>query len=146
MYPNNTNPQPEGQWSSGLCDCFQDSSNCCVTCCCPCITFGRVAEIVDRGQTTCASGGLTYYALAHLGCACLYTCTYRPKLRALYSLPEDPCGDCCVHFWCTTCALCQEYRELKSRGVDPTIGWVANAQKMNGEATTPPFVAPGMTR
>ncbi|XP_059455056.1 cell number regulator 2-like [Corylus avellana] len=146
MYPNNTGPQPEGQWSSGLCDCFQDSSNCCVTCCCPCITFGRVAEIVDRGQTTCACGGLIYYALAHLGCACLYTCTYRTKLRALYSLPEDPCGDCCVHFWCTTCALCQEYRELKSRGVDPTIGWVANAQKMNSGATTPPFVAPGMTR
>ena len=25
-------------------------------------------------------------------------------------------------------------------------GWVANAQKMNGGATAPPFVAPGMTR
>jgi hypothetical protein len=70
----------------------------------------------------CLCGGVSYYALCHLGCACLYTCTYRTKLRALYSLPEDPCGDCCVHFWCTACALCQEYRELNNRGLDPRIG------------------------
>lgn len=25
-------------------------------------------------------------------------------------------ADCCVHFWCTECAQCQEIRELKARG------------------------------
>ncbi|KAJ0726952.1 putative PLAC8 motif-containing protein [Helianthus annuus] len=40
------------QWSTGLCDCCKDCSNCCLTCWCPFITFGQIAEIVDKG-TTC---------------------------------------------------------------------------------------------
>ncbi|KAJ0430788.1 putative PLAC8 motif-containing protein [Helianthus annuus] len=44
MYPS--------QWSSGLCDCTSDVSNCCLTCWCPCIPFGQIAEILDKG-TTC---------------------------------------------------------------------------------------------
>jgi hypothetical protein len=56
------------------------------------------------------------------GLACLYSCCYRSKLRAQYDLPEAPCMDCLVHFCCETCTLCQEYRELKNRGYDLSIG------------------------
>ncbi|KAK3421708.1 hypothetical protein EUGRSUZ_G02339 [Eucalyptus grandis] len=38
-------------WSTGLCNCCDDFSSCCLTCWCPCITFGRIAEMVDRGST-----------------------------------------------------------------------------------------------
>ncbi|KAL2900111.1 Cell number regulator 11 [Bienertia sinuspersici] len=41
-----------GEWSTGLCECFSDLPNCIITCLCPCITFGEVSEIVDRG-TSC---------------------------------------------------------------------------------------------
>jgi len=27
------------------------------------------------------------------------------------------CADCCVTYWCAPCAICQEWRELKLRGV-----------------------------
>ncbi|KAG8382725.1 hypothetical protein BUALT_Bualt05G0107200 [Buddleja alternifolia] len=40
-----------GSWSTGLCDCFSDVPNCCITFWCPCITFEQIAEIVDRGST-----------------------------------------------------------------------------------------------
>ncbi|KAL3501925.1 hypothetical protein ACH5RR_036374, partial [Cinchona calisaya] len=40
-----------GTWSTGLCDCFSDVPNCCLTFWCPCITFGQLAEIVDKGST-----------------------------------------------------------------------------------------------
>ncbi|OWM90309.1 hypothetical protein CDL15_Pgr014611 [Punica granatum] len=80
----------------------------------------------------------------------MYTCTYRTKLRGQFSLPGDQCGDCCIHFWCPLCALCQEYRELKNRGLDPSIGWVANQQKMEQQVPAaigvPPVVQMGMTR
>ncbi|KAK9276653.1 hypothetical protein L1049_006189 [Liquidambar formosana] len=117
MYPNNSeafNPKsvsppppsfpppqkqfPEGQWSTGLYDCCDDPSNCFITCCCPCITFGRIAEIVDRGAISCKVAGLIYYALGTVGCGWLYGCTYRSKLRGLFSLPEDPCTDCLLHW------------------------------------------------
>ncbi|KAJ8646671.1 hypothetical protein MRB53_008419 [Persea americana] len=61
MYPNNPQTYEKhqtppsgaipGQWSSGLCDCCNDPSNCLLTCCCPCVTFGQIAEIIDRGTT-----------------------------------------------------------------------------------------------
>uniref|UniRef100_A0A2P2MA74 Protein PLANT CADMIUM RESISTANCE 2 isoform X1 n=1 Tax=Rhizophora mucronata TaxID=61149 RepID=A0A2P2MA74_RHIMU len=41
-----------GAWSSDLCDCFSDVPSCCLTCWCPCISFGRIAEIVDQGATS----------------------------------------------------------------------------------------------
>ncbi|TKW19187.1 hypothetical protein SEVIR_4G004200v4 [Setaria viridis] len=121
------------QWSSGLFDCFDDCGLCCLTCWCPCITFGRVAEIVDRGETSCGTSGAMYTLLAYLtGCQWIYSCSYRSKMRAQFGLPEDPCCDCCVHFLCEPCALCQQYKELKARGFDPDLGWDLNAQRGAG--------------
>ncbi|CDP00822.1 unnamed protein product [Coffea canephora] len=128
-----------GSWATGLCGCFSDVSNCCITCWCPCITFGQIAEIVDKGTTSCGTSGALYGLLAYLtGCACIYSCFYRSKMRRQYMLPESPCGDCLVHFCCETCALCQEYRELKIRGFDMPIGWQGNVEKQNGGVTTAP--------
>jgi hypothetical protein len=56
------------------------------------------------------------------GMGCLYSCCYRSRLRGQYALKEKPCADCCVHWFCEPCALCQEYRELKNRGYDMSIG------------------------
>ncbi|XP_028774074.1 cell number regulator 2-like [Neltuma alba] len=118
-----------------------------MTCCCPCVTFGQNAEVIDKGNTSCACAGITVYCLAHIGCACLYTFTYRGKLRGLFTyLPERPCYDFCVHCFCNYCAICQEYRELKNRGFDPSLGWSGNEQKMNKATLVPPNVAKGMAR
>ncbi|KAA3463516.1 protein PLANT CADMIUM RESISTANCE 2-like [Gossypium australe] len=51
-----------GQWTSGLCHCFDDPYSCltltsrrrfllgAITCVCPCITFGQITEIINRGS------------------------------------------------------------------------------------------------
>jgi Cys-rich protein (TIGR01571 family) len=72
--------------------------------------------------TACTENGTLYGLLALTGFVCLYSCFHRSKLRAQYDLEEAPCVDCLVHFFCETCALCQEYRELKNRGFDMGIG------------------------
>ncbi|KAH7839150.1 hypothetical protein Vadar_000473 [Vaccinium darrowii] len=136
-----------GVWSSGLCDCCDDVPNCCITFWCPCITFGRIAEIVDKGSTSCGASGALYALIMYLtGHACVYSCFYRSKLRQQYTLPESPCNDCCVHCCCETCALCQEYRELKSRGFDMSIGWEGNVEKQRREMAMAPMPQGGMTR
>ncbi|KAK2439513.1 protein PLANT CADMIUM RESISTANCE [Trifolium repens] len=43
--------KPLVEWSTGLCNCCSNVVTCCLTCWCPCITFGRVAEIIDKGST-----------------------------------------------------------------------------------------------
>ncbi|WVZ73535.1 hypothetical protein U9M48_021829 [Paspalum notatum var. saurae] len=38
------------RWSTGLFHCMDDPGNCLITCLCPCITFGQIADIVDKGS------------------------------------------------------------------------------------------------
>ncbi|XP_020109182.1 cell number regulator 2-like isoform X2 [Ananas comosus] len=137
--------QPPQIWSTGLCHCMDDINNCCLTCWCPCITFGQIAEIVDRGSTSCGTSGALYGLLCALtSCHWIYSCVYRSKLRAQYNLQEAPCCDCCVHWCCELCALCQMYRELRNRGYDMTLGWQLNMER-RGVAAQPPLVQ-GMAR
>ncbi|KAE9607541.1 putative PLAC8 motif-containing protein [Lupinus albus] len=141
------NGPPSGAWTTGLCGCFEDLGSCCMTCCFPCITFGQNAEVVEKGRSSCASAGMIFCVLSSCGFGWLYSYTYRSKLRGIYSLPEEPCIDLCVHCCCSCCAISQEYRELKTRGIDPSIGWSGNEEKMNrANETVPPNVAPAMTR
>ncbi|XP_078181715.1 cell number regulator 10-like [Carex rostrata] len=145
IYPASMQSVAPQAWSSGLCACGNDCGTCCLTCCCPCITFGRIAEIVDQGATSCGTSGAIYGLLMYFtGCQCIYSCTYRSKLRAQYSLVEDPCNDCLVHWCCQTCALCQEYRELQNRGFDMKLGWQGNIARQPAVAMTAPPVQRGM--
>ncbi|XP_020519883.1 cell number regulator 2-like [Amborella trichopoda] len=135
-------------WSTGLCDCCEDPANCCLTCCCPCITFGQIVEIIDRGTSSCGGSGALYAILMYMtGCACCYSCFYRSKLRGQYYLQETPCGDCLVHCCCELCALCQEYRELNYRGFQMSLGWHGNMERPNlAVVRAPPNMVEGMTR
>ncbi|KAK2385521.1 Protein CADMIUM RESISTANCE 2 [Trifolium repens] len=142
---NHYQPKANQEWSTGLLDCFSDCKTCCITYWCPCITFGRIAEIVDQGSTSCALSGAFYTLICCLtGCGCLYSCMYRNKMRHQYMLNDTPCCDCLVHCCCESCALCQEYRELQNRGFDMELGWHGNvAQGSRGVAmapTAPPVV------
>ncbi|KAL5223678.1 hypothetical protein ABZP36_010317 [Zizania latifolia] len=101
-------------WTTGLCDCSDDCNSLCLACWCPCIPFGQIAEIVDRGTSSWALS-------AAATCQWVYSCAYRAKLRAAYGLPETPCSDCLVHFCCQACSIAQMYRELKNRGIDPAL-------------------------
>ncbi|KAL3716252.1 hypothetical protein ACJRO7_007935 [Eucalyptus globulus] len=105
---------------------------CFITCVCPCITFGQNAEIIDRGNIACMrAASLCCLVSPTWICSCFYTCTYRTKLRGLYSIRGNQCEDCFAHLCCQSCALCQEFRELKNRGFDPSFGWAANAEQMS---------------
>ncbi|KAL1803447.1 hypothetical protein DCAR_0935139 [Daucus carota subsp. sativus] len=134
-------------WSTGLFDCFSDVPNCCLTFWCPCVTFGQVADIVDKGTSTCTTTGALYALLVFVtGCGCCYSCFYRTKMRNQYMLTESPCPDFLVHCCCESCALCQEHRELRLRGFDMSLGWEGNMEKQNrGVAMAPKFEG-GMNR
>ncbi|GMH15772.1 hypothetical protein Nepgr_017613 [Nepenthes gracilis] len=131
LFPPNSHYQPPlGQWSTGLCACFDDLPICLTTYICPCITFGRNAEIIDKGASSCCGSGVLYGLLCCLTavtggiCYCnwLYSCTYRSKIKQQYGIPAGCCEDCCVHFCCEFCAVCQESRELQNRGYNLSVG------------------------
>jgi Cys-rich protein (TIGR01571 family) len=120
---------PTNAWTNnnGLFDCANDPENALITACFPCITFGQIAEVVDNGQTSCSTSGCIYCLIASfIGIPCIMSCSYRTKIRNRYGLMETPAPDWATHCFCEWCALCQEYRELKARGLDPAIGWQGN--------------------
>ncbi|KAL9334999.1 hypothetical protein Peur_072180 [Populus x canadensis] len=125
------NQQQQG-WTTGIFDCMDDPTNALITALFPCVTFGQVAEIVDNGQTTCGTNGMIYGMVAFcIAMPCIVSCGYRSKLRAKYGLIEDPAPDWLTHCLFEWCALCQEYRELNNRGLDPSIGWQGNLARQN---------------
>ncbi|KAK5842441.1 hypothetical protein PVK06_004797 [Gossypium arboreum] len=127
-------PQNELPWSAGFCDCCSDLKTCCISYWCPCITFGQIAEIVDKGSTSCGASGALYTLIMFVtGCG------------KQYNLKGGNCGDCMRHFCCEPCALTQEYRELQNRGFDMSIGWHANVEKNPGLAMAP-AVEKGMSK
>ncbi|XP_074383269.1 protein PLANT CADMIUM RESISTANCE 2-like isoform X2 [Apium graveolens] len=111
-------------------------------------TFHSIAEIVDKGSTSCVTSGALYALLALVsGCGCMYSCFYRTKMRKQYMLEERPCGDCLVHLCCEPCALCQEHRELRIRGFDMSLGWQGNLERQSGGMAMAPIVPQsGMSR
>ncbi|XP_068307593.1 uncharacterized protein [Pyrus communis] len=129
---NHVNLQNAGteQWSSELFDCMDDPMNALTTAFVPCLTFGQIAEVIDNGTSSCATSGLFYGLIASfIGIPFIMSCTYRTKLRSKYNLIESPAPDWVTHLFCEPCALCQEYRELQVRGIDPSIGWIGNVQR-----------------
>jgi Cys-rich protein (TIGR01571 family) len=140
---------PLQPWTTELFDCAHDLENSLITAFFPCITFGQIADITDRGMSTCTGAGLIYGLLLYFtGFHWIYSWMYRTRMRVLYNLPEDPFHDCLVHFLCEPCALCQEYRELKNRGFNMQLGWIGNMQLLaqkEAAAGVPPPVQ-GMIR
>ncbi|CAH2041354.1 unnamed protein product [Thlaspi arvense] len=60
-------------------------------------------------------------SLLQIGLPFVLSCTYRTKLRSRFGLIESPAPDWVTHCLCEWRALCQEYRELQHRGIDPSF-------------------------
>ncbi|XP_072995537.1 protein PLANT CADMIUM RESISTANCE 8 [Typha latifolia] len=126
-------------WTTGLFDCACIQTNTLMTACFPCLTFGQIAEIIDEGETSCTLGSFLYLLLAPTLCTCwVLGSNYRSKLREKYNLVQAPAEDCVVHLFCPCCALCQEFRELQNRGIDPSLGWMGHLAKQQETRTAPP--------
>ncbi|KAL1826064.1 hypothetical protein ACET3Z_012842 [Daucus carota] len=128
-------PKAPGEWTTGLWGCFSDWGNCITTLFCPCITYGQIANIVQKGKTSVFTEARNYATIMYFtGGCCLYSCFSRSKLRHKYNLPQSPCSlpDCAVHFCCELCALCQEYSELQGRGFNMAIGFDLNPTDQDG--------------
>ncbi|XP_030549101.2 protein PLANT CADMIUM RESISTANCE 6-like [Rhodamnia argentea] len=125
------------QWTTGLFDCMQDPSNAFITALFPCITFGQIADVLDNGHTNCVTSGIIYAFSP-----CILSRPYRAKLRRRFRLLEIPTSDYIAHSLFEPCALCQEYRELKNRGIDPALGYHGNLEKLQNQQGGSPAMMP----
>ncbi|KAG0559130.1 hypothetical protein M758_10G080200 [Ceratodon purpureus] len=112
--------QNQPMWSTGLFDCCADVPMCCFTIFFPCFAFGRNAEALDGTKNSCWTTAAVWWALQHtIALGCLYSASYRGKLRSKYNIPEGPVPDSVIHCLCWPCAFCQEHREIHYRSFGP---------------------------
>ncbi|XP_077212002.1 PLAC8 family protein isoform X2 [Tasmannia lanceolata] len=111
-------------WTTGLFDCHEHQTN------------------------GCPLGSLIYILMAPALCSqWIMGSMYRARLRRAYNLVEAPTQDWVAHAFCPCCSLCQEFRELRNRGLDPSLGWLGHLAQLQGrdqqyqaqQATAPPL-------
>ena len=99
------------QFENRLCGCTDDATICVAAailpCGCPIIQGKAVGKALGKG---CAFPCVLYILLGCIGGA-----MNRAQIREVYEIEGSFVQDCCVHCWCTPCAVCQEYREVNYR-------------------------------
>uniref|UniRef100_A0A8C6WPU2 Plac8 onzin related protein 3 n=1 Tax=Neogobius melanostomus TaxID=47308 RepID=A0A8C6WPU2_9GOBI len=106
-----TQPKPfisttiPNQWSSGICDCFEDVPMCCFAFwCIPCFTC---KTSMDAGECMCLP------LLDAFGLIPPMTTAMRVSVRRRYGIEGNICQDCVYSCCCGPCTWCQVARELK---------------------------------
>ncbi|CAL8384440.1 unnamed protein product [Arctogadus glacialis] len=97
----------QGQWSSGLCDCWQDMGDCCLALCClPVFTC----------KVTSAAGACPCLPLLDcLGCVPPASLAMRASVRQRYGIEGSVWSDCFYGCCCYPLSWLQISRELKRR-------------------------------
>jgi len=148
---------------SAFSGCFDDPALCFFSCCCPCYQFAKtyVATTAQRGKTPDQAVDEDTGTL--IGLCCLYAtscycfgpictdvcgCMNRGTLREKYGINTGDCAsggtDCLMHFFCTPCALNQEWRELNHRWDQPVAIMVPGTLvSQQGQQPGGPIVAQG---
>jgi len=91
------------QWTSGVCNCFEDMHTCiCGWFCMPCL----MSSISQRfGEHMCAPCCIPNFPMQ-----------MRTAIRERHSIQGSMMDDCCTVACCTPCSVCQMDRELKRLG------------------------------
>lgn len=88
--------------------------NYCLGFWCPCILFGQNVEdgeLINEDGCNSAGCAIGWLALTPIF-NWLLGGTKRTAMRIKYGIDGNGCDDACTHFWCTSCALAQERREI----------------------------------
>jgi Cys-rich protein (TIGR01571 family) len=103
---------PLQRFSTKLTEIDKDMGTTCLTCWCPCITFGEIFQHIY--DVPSVFGCLLYTFCGSFRCC--FSILNRWGIRKKYNINGEPDKDflldVCIHCWAHPCALCQERREL----------------------------------
>uniref|UniRef100_A0A3Q2V3B6 Cornifelin n=1 Tax=Haplochromis burtoni TaxID=8153 RepID=A0A3Q2V3B6_HAPBU len=113
--------QEEGQWSTGLCECYKDMGDCCFALCCLPVFTCKVTSAV--GACPCLP------LLDCIGCVPPASLAMRASVRERYAITA------CTTSFCGPCTWCQIARGSQMR--KNTITFVNIVPDLNPVGVTP---------
>ncbi|XP_058250062.1 cornifelin homolog B-like isoform X2 [Hemibagrus wyckioides] len=100
-------PVSDGQWSTGLCECYGDMSDCC---------FALWCLPVFACKTSRAAGGCVCLPLLDcVSCVPPASLAMRAAVRERYGIEGSVYSDCFYGCCCYPLSWCQISREIKRR-------------------------------
>ncbi|OAL49275.1 PLAC8-domain-containing protein [Pyrenochaeta sp. DS3sAY3a] len=106
-------------WSSSLWGCFSPPDLCCITCCVPCVTFGKTYHRMEHNgdmstyepvNTSC----LLFYLSSCVGASFLLQAIQSSEIREKHNLAGSCVGDLIKSCCCLCCTIVQAEKETKA--------------------------------
>lgn len=105
-----------GDFQESLFACFSNCPICLIVSCVPCGCC--IVQAIAYNKATKEGIGmplLCQCACWSIGCWCIGMAINRGKIRTSFNINGGTLDDMCIHWCCSPCAVCQEYREVKKR-------------------------------
>jgi len=130
-------------WSSSFFGCFAPVDTCLMTCCCPCVTFGRTHHRLQKSPTLEGYSPVNATCLGFWlsGCVCLpwlFQLIQKGEVRDKYNLTGEFAIDAAKACCCLCCDLIQTDKEVAHQiehGNVPMTKEVKPVEGMNYQAS-----------
>ncbi|OMJ92428.1 hypothetical protein SteCoe_4765 [Stentor coeruleus] len=100
-----------GKWEESLFSCCASGGFCLIVAlfpiCYPFLQGWVVSKAVHQSFISAC--------ICPLFCCCIGAAVNRGKIRDRYLIEGSFCEDCLIHCFCSPCALCQEYSEVRNK-------------------------------
>ncbi|KAF2683450.1 PLAC8-domain-containing protein [Lentithecium fluviatile CBS 122367] len=111
------------QWSNGFWGCFSPPSLCCLTCCVPCVTFGKTHHRLRKngdmqGYEPINTSCLLFCASSYFGVNWILNAMQLQDLREKYNLEGSCTEDLVKSYCCLCCSIVQAEKESKEREIE----------------------------
>ncbi|CAO2649166.1 Nn.00g101150.m01.CDS01 [Neocucurbitaria sp. VM-36] len=106
-------------WSASLWACFSPPDLCCITCCVPCVTFGKTYHRLEHNgdmttyepiNTSC----LLFYLTSCFGASFLMQAVQSAEIREKHNLEGSCVTDLVKSACCLCCTIVQAEKESKA--------------------------------
>ncbi|KAL2760960.1 hypothetical protein ACRALDRAFT_1073412 [Sodiomyces alcalophilus JCM 7366] len=115
-----SSPASAQSWSNSLFACFNPVDLCLVSCCLPCVTFGKTYHRLNRdpnleGYQPVNTSCLMFCATACLGVHWIPGAMQRAQVREKFQLSGNCITDLALSFCCACCTLVQQEKEVQEK-------------------------------
>ncbi|RDW67021.1 hypothetical protein BP5796_09770 [Coleophoma crateriformis] len=106
------------KWQAAFFGCFNPIDTCCITCCCPCVTFGKTHHRLRKdpnlnGYSPINTSCIGWWASSYFCLSWVPQILQRRDIQERNSLEGDFVTDCLKVWCCACCDLIQQEKEAE---------------------------------